>query len=609
MKRLALLTVVVALLWPTDLRAGEEPRKAEGGKIVLQIKEGNGGRTAVKVGEGTEGRGVANAWGAGKSAAAWYIESIDKSVNLTEDQKQAITKIMEARDKAIKDFQTQNAEKLKAVTDAMMAAYKGKNPDVIAKAAKDCQDANAPMYELMKELPKELDDVLTPEQKAKQQEHQFTAWIKSLTDPVQISDEQMQKARAAYRELKQAGARAGEERKVPEIIQNLLTPAQRAKIFKHRAMNYVKSMFVPAKLTPEQMQQAEAAVDALGKQQDFNFDWGLYQKLSEKVNSLLTNGQKEALKKARGQMPGAPAGSSVPNPAPVKKPAEKTEPGAKVTPLPGGGIQFSLNLEAVPKAVGATPGGEQRPAKDQPGVKVTQLPGGGVQVIIEEAGEGKTPEKAPQQTQEALEKARRSLQEAMSSAKNRRHDRVKRQHELAEKAWQTSQQLQALGEDKKAEAHELWEQLERLEGELRRTFEPTPGDWSVQPAPMPGAALPGAAWQPFGVPARPLAGAPAGAPNREAMERALREMLEKAEKVAQEGKTDHAQHLKHEAEELRQKLQLLSTQPRWQVQPLPGQVLSVRPTPEVQELRNQVQELRRQVEEIRALVKKGYDKQ
>ena len=149
MKRLTLLTVVVALAGATNLWAGEEPREAAGGKIILQIKEGTGERTVV-VGEGAEGRVVSNVWGAGKSAADWYIESIDKIVNLTDDQKQAITTIIEARDKAVQDFRTQNAEKLQAATSALMEAYKSKDQDAIAKAAKANQELNAPMYEAMK---------------------------------------------------------------------------------------------------------------------------------------------------------------------------------------------------------------------------------------------------------------------------------------------------------------------------------------------------------------------------------------------------------------------------------------------------------------------------
>ncbi len=91
MNRLTLLTVMAALAGVTNLWAGEEPREEVGGRIVVQVNEGTGGR-AVVVGEGAGGIVFSNAWGAGRSAAAWYIESIDKIVNLAEDQKQTITR-------------------------------------------------------------------------------------------------------------------------------------------------------------------------------------------------------------------------------------------------------------------------------------------------------------------------------------------------------------------------------------------------------------------------------------------------------------------------------------------------------------------------------------
>ncbi len=218
--------------------------------------------------------------------------------------------------------------------------------------------------------------------------------------------------------------------------------------------------------------------------------------------------------------------------------------------------------------------------------QVKQLPGGGIQVMIGEGGA-------------AGLQARASSDEAMKSAKARMREKVKRQRELVEQAWQLCEKLDAVGEGKPGEAHALWEKLEAVQGELRRTLEATPprAGW------MPGAPLPGQPPQAFTVPFQPLAGAAPRGPDRQSLERALRELKEKAEKLAQEGKTEQAERVKHEARELQETLQRSASQPN-AARPLPGQPLIVRPDPAVQELRSQMQDLRRQVEELRAQLKK-----
>lgn len=387
MKRMTLVWLSIILACAANLWAAEEPARAGGGGAA-----------------GAPGA-VTNPWGAGKSAATWYIESIDKTVTLTEDQKKRITEIIEARDKAMKDFQTANAEKLKAASSVMLEAYKRQDKDAVAKAQREYQELYAPMHEIMKKSQADLDAVLTAEQRAKLDESRLAAVIKAQTDPVQLSEEQGKQIRAAYSELTKQGNREAAERNLYETIQKALTPEQKATIFKHRANRYVQSMFKPAELTDQQQKQVDAAIGEMAKQQSDKMDWQAYQKLSEKINGLLNERQKEALKKGRSGMPGA------------------SMPGAPA----GGGFGVAGQ-----------------------GVHVTQLPGGGVQIILSEGAEGRDRE----------------------AGRARLGERIKRQRELVEQAWQVWQKLEALGPDKKGEAHELWERLERLESQLRETFEP-----------------------------------------------------------------------------------------------------------------------------------------
>jgi Spy/CpxP family protein refolding chaperone len=347
MRRVAMLTAVVALASALNVWAGE----AAGEKPAI-------------------------VWGQGKSAATWYIESIDKTVNLTDQQKKTITAIIEARDKAMQDFRTANAEKLKAASNAMMEAYKSKNQDATAKAQKEYQDLYAPMHEAMKKSQTDLDNVLTAEQKEKLQDSRVMTAIKSATTPLELSAEQIKQIKAALpkgepnealrkvydtvqqvltaeqkeklqdlrvmatikattapvelsaeqiKQIKAALPQGGQpwqaQAKVYEVVQQVLTAEQKVAITKHRNMSYVKSMYGRAKLTEEQLKQAEAACEALAKDPNVKPN-ELYLKLKEKVDALLTDEQKKAMSQP-GRMGGAGGMIVLPGGPLEKKPAEK----------------------------------------------------------------------------------------------------------------------------------------------------------------------------------------------------------------------------------------------------------------------------------------------
>jgi len=318
----------------------------------------------------------------------------------------------------------------------------------------------------------------------------------------------------------------------------------------------------------------------------------IMQKFQKELDDVLTGQQKEALQKARasGGLAGGTPGAWAPIQKPTgQKPSQPGQPGAKIQQLPGGGIQVIIREDGeehpAEKKPVATKGPVEkgqvdkgRVEKGESEVKVEKLPGGGIRIIIgeraeggkgerAEGGKGERAEGAKSQDRQALENALKSLREAQksqiegqASAKARMGEKIKHQHELAEKAWQTFQKMEAMGEGQQAQAHELWERLEQLEAELRRTFEPLAGAsavftggtaWVVQGAAKPGAPMPGAP-----LPGTPL---PGGEPGK-------------------------------------------ATPRRIVVTPGPHQDGGV------EELRNQVRELRREVEEIKDFIRKTIQK-
>jgi Spy/CpxP family protein refolding chaperone len=184
----------------------------------------------------------------------------------------------------------------------MMEAYKSKDKDAISKAQKDYQELYAPMHQIMKKSQADLTNVLTVEQKAKLQESRIMTLVKGLTAPVQLSEEQIKQIKAAAGDLMKDDDPQGYMKgygKLNELIQQVLTPEQKATIAKTRAMSPIKFTFRAAKMTADQMEQVEAACDELVKDQTLKSE-EVYKKLSEVVDRLLTPEQKDAMKKGQG---------------------------------------------------------------------------------------------------------------------------------------------------------------------------------------------------------------------------------------------------------------------------------------------------------------------
>jgi Spy/CpxP family protein refolding chaperone len=351
MKKFQILVVSAVLLSVGNQFAAEE------GGVREEVRPGgNPAGGAVLNPDRPGGAVVLNAGGfGGKSAAAWYIEGIEKSVKLTPEQKDAMTKIMAARDKAAQEFQTKNADKLKAAMQAMTEAYKTKDKDAIAKAQKDYQEASAETSRLYKQAQTDLENVLTPEQKAKRQEQTVAQTIKSLTEPAVLTAEQTAQIKSILAKQNTGGRwREGGERgenRWHQSIQDVLTADQKATIAKHRALSNVKAMFGRVNLTADQLHKIEATYDELVKTPNVSSE-GITKKLYEKVNGLLTEEQKEAMKK--GVWTGLPGGAvSAGGAAPGQRVKRRAGSPQVIKPGEGkDGLSLTINGENVRVAQG-----------------------------------------------------------------------------------------------------------------------------------------------------------------------------------------------------------------------------------------------------------------
>jgi Spy/CpxP family protein refolding chaperone len=311
MKQLALWTAVAVAV----LALGGPIWAAQGqgeGVVVIMGDGGAGGVQVVQAGENvkTEVR-AGGAWG-GMSASGWFIQSLEKAITLSDDQKEAMKRIVEARDAESKKFQTENAEKLKAAGAALQEAYKSKDKDAIAKTMKEYQDLYAPFHETMKKSQADLMNVLTADQKAQWGEYQLMGLAKSIATPAELTEDQIKKIKESCAEFLKADNIYSNVysyyAQIAPKVQAVLTDEQKATIAKARALQAVQGRYWMAKLTEDQMYQVKASYDELAKDKTLQ-PADIQKKLAEKIDGMLTDEQKEAQKKAPTFTWAVPAGT------------------------------------------------------------------------------------------------------------------------------------------------------------------------------------------------------------------------------------------------------------------------------------------------------------
>lgn len=233
-----------------------------------------------------------------KTTAQQQVENLDKAVKLTSEQKQKILAILERRDQSTKDYNSKNAEKFKTVADAYMESFKLTDKVAAAKARKDYEEIYRPLHEIEVKAQQELDEVLTAEQQERLKEIRLAGMIALHTTPAKLSAEQTRQLKALFSDSAahpNQSVTSEQRRSLLDAVQKILTPQQRAEVARHPHIASIKKVFARAKLTDAQIQDVEAACDELLKDKKRS-PRDLYLKLVDKVNALLSDEQKAAMK-------------------------------------------------------------------------------------------------------------------------------------------------------------------------------------------------------------------------------------------------------------------------------------------------------------------------
>lgn len=357
MKRVTFVAVALALA--VRLPAAEGPANPEAARHNFQPH----GQVVIVPGQGfVAGPPGQIPGGQLKSPAAWYIESIDKDVDLTDDQKRTITEIIEARDAAIVEWRKDNSESLAAASAALAEAARSQDRDAAAKAQKEYQDQYVAMHAIMQEYQEKLQNVLTAEQIARQQIRRRDAlisnMIRSYAGPAILTPEQVAGIHDALAAEPSPEAAA---RRLFEVVQQVLTPEQKTAVAKHRAMHHVKALYARAALTEQQQEQAEAICEELAADPDMP-PAEAYPKLKQRIDALLTDEQREAMQASPG-LPPPPAVPAIPAAPAAHWPPPQLAP--RMAPDPA--IQeLRSEMQALRREVEALRKLVDRPAEPEP---------------------------------------------------------------------------------------------------------------------------------------------------------------------------------------------------------------------------------------------------
>ena len=153
-----------------------------------------------------------------------------KVVGFSPEQVKKVADLQEEHNKSVKEWQAANADKIKSLQAEMRNAYAAKDPNILQAMSRQYQELYAPLWEASKKLHVDVMAVLTPEQKAKWQEHTTLTSIGFWLMLAKPTDEQMEKVKGFYQELIQDPAIKQEEilkKLYDRAVAEVLTPEQK----------------------------------------------------------------------------------------------------------------------------------------------------------------------------------------------------------------------------------------------------------------------------------------------------------------------------------------------------------------------------------------------
>ena len=173
---------------------------------------------------------------AGKKVRLWGMHAhMVKVCNLTEDQQKQIAELNDLRQKARKEFEAENTEKIKTLKAQIAEARKNKDEKALEEARTQLSDLLLKRKEINTQWRAKIMAVLTPEQKVQWDRYQIRLSVMRRFKKAKLTDEQAAEVKAAYAkfmtdvDLSDKEARREALQKLTDYIRaEILTDAQRA---------------------------------------------------------------------------------------------------------------------------------------------------------------------------------------------------------------------------------------------------------------------------------------------------------------------------------------------------------------------------------------------
>lgn len=252
---------------------------------------------------------------------ALYEKMLDE-LNLTADQQSRIKQILETHHQAMTNWRKQHAAELKSLREEIIEARKNKEAEKVKQLRTKIAEILKERRELTESLRKQIEEVLSDEQREKAREifrHARAAGvsIRRITfalKKLDLTDEQEQKIKAILKDAREDAQKADTPKEkekiwadaIEEIKKDVLTESQAKKF--DRITRRVKirrkiwHALASLKLTDDQRKKiAEIRKEYREKiaQVKPKERWALISKMHEEILSVLTDEQKEQLKEMR----------------------------------------------------------------------------------------------------------------------------------------------------------------------------------------------------------------------------------------------------------------------------------------------------------------------
>lgn len=254
-----------------------------------------------------------------------HIERVLKELNLSAEQQTQVKQILETHRQAVENWLKENGEDLKTLREQMRKARKEKDHKALKGLRKKMADGMKGRRELQKSLRKQIEAVLTDEQKTKAKEmmrrgHRAVIgarMVRRALGQVGLTDKQEEQIKKIVAETQSSACKVESPKEKVELWQKAVKTIKSDVLTKEQAKKFEQSMnrmrrrygrmmlMTGLNLTDEQKAQAKKIREKYHdkiENAEPEERWELMKKMREELESILTDEQKAKAKKHRRRM-------------------------------------------------------------------------------------------------------------------------------------------------------------------------------------------------------------------------------------------------------------------------------------------------------------------